>query len=345
VPLTRLALTLAIGAAGGSVFAWLRMPLAWMIGAMIATTIAALAGRAVIVPRGLRSSMIVIIGVMLGASFTPDVIDGARQWPITIAGLFLYIALATGTLYLYFTRLLGYEPVTAYFCATPGGLSEMVLQGAAAGADDRTIALAHGARVLLVVMVIPFWFRFTEGVTTAVAGTSPTVGDVSLEDLLILAACAAAGVVVGRLVRLPAYMLVGPMLASGLVHALGVTDSSPPWQMVAIAQVVVGSAIGARFAGLAYSQLLRGIAASVGSTTLLLAMTTAFALTLAPLTGIAQAPLVLAYAPGGLAEMSLVALALGVETAFVATHHVFRIGLIVVGAPMVLRLIRRPPAD
>ena len=40
--------------------------------------------------------------------------------------------------------------------------------------------------------------------------------------------------------------------------------------------------------------------------------------------------------------MSLIALSLGIETAFVATHHVLRIGLIVVVAPLVYRRVRPP---
>jgi uncharacterized membrane protein AbrB (regulator of aidB expression) len=78
------------------------------------------------------------------------------------------------------------------------------------------------------------------------------------------------------------------------------------------------------------------------------------ALVLAPLTGIPKAPIVLAFAPGGLAEMSVIALSLGIETAFVATHHVARIAMIVIGAPIVFRTARRlrkqkevapPPAE
>ena len=57
-----------------------------------------------------------------------------------------------------------------------------------------------------------------------------------------------------------------------------------------------------------------------------------------PLSGIDVRPIVLAYSPGGLAEMSLIALSLGIETAFVATHHIVRIGLIVIAAPLVFRI-------
>jgi uncharacterized membrane protein AbrB (regulator of aidB expression) len=53
---------------------------------------------------------------------------------------------------------------------------------------------------------------------------------------------------------------------------------------------------------------------------------------------------ILAYAPGGLAEMSLVALALAIDSAFVATHHVLRIMMIVLVAPTVFRrAVRRAP--
>ena len=45
--------------------------------------------------------------------------------------------------------------------------------------------------------------------------------------------------------------------------------------------------------------------------------------------------------PGGLAEMSMVALGIGQDVAFVATHHLFRIAFIVILAPLASRLIRR----
>ena len=66
-----------------------------------------------------------------------------------------------------------------------------------------------------------------------------------------------------------------------------------------------------------------------------------FALALNAITGIGIRDLILAYSPGGLAEMSLVSLALGGDAAFVSTHHIVRIMLIVVFAPVVFGLVRR----
>jgi len=57
------------------------------------------------------------------------------------------------------------------------------------------------------------------------------------------------------------------------------------------------------------------------------------------------ANLVLAYPPGGLAEMSLIALALNGEVAFVLIHHMVRVALVVATAPLFFKLMGRlsPP--
>ena len=338
----RLGRTLVVGTAGGALFAWLNLPLAWMLGAMVATTVASLGGAKLYVPGPARSIMIAVIGVLLGASFTPEVLDRVREWPLTIGCLVLHLGVLVAVLFLYFHRIVGFDVPTAYFSAAPGGLSEMVITGAAMGADDRTVALVHASRVLLVVLTIPLWYRFMTGVTTTPASIGPSIGAIGLTDLAVLAACAVAGVAVGRLIRLPAYRLSGPLLASALVHATGLSSSAPPWEVVAVAQVVVGSAVGARFTGVPVRRVFGVMVAALVSTVVMLASTVAFALVLAPATGIDWRSIVLAYAPGGLAEMSLIALSIGIETAFVATHHVIRIGLIVVGAPLVFARLRSP---
>ena len=46
----RLGRTLVIGTAGGALFAWWNLPLAWMLGAMVATTAASLGGARLYVP-------------------------------------------------------------------------------------------------------------------------------------------------------------------------------------------------------------------------------------------------------------------------------------------------------
>ena len=60
-----------------------------------------------------------------------------------------------------------------------------------------------------------------------------------------------------------------------------------------------------------------------------------------PLIGLPAAVVALSIAPGGLAEMALVALALDTDTAYVTTMHIWRIVLVIVAAPLFWRLSHR----
>jgi len=110
---------------------------------------------------------------------------------------------------------------------------------------------------------------------------------------------------------------------------------------VAIAQVVIGSAVGCRFAGMRAAELGRAMLTAVGATAIMLGLAAAFVMGLAPLLGVPAAAMLLALAPGGLAEMSLISLALGLDVAYIATHHVVRILLVVGLVPFAKRWPRR----
>ena len=337
-----MARALAIGAVGGAVFAWFNLPLAWMMGAMCLTTVSAVGGVDVKVPPSLRMVMIAVLGVMLGSAFHPDIIEAAGQWSLSLAMLFVYVAVVALLAGLYFRKVAHYDATTAYFSAIPGGLSEMIMVGGAMGGDDRTIALTHASRILLVVLVIPFWFRLVEGYQPppgGVSGAFMAFAEIPAADLVILGLCAVTGFFAARACRLPAAALIGPMVISAAVHLFGVTASKPPSELIVIAQIVIGTAIGCRFAGTSLRRVFRAIAAAGGSTAIMLGVGVGFSLGLNAALGLPVAALVLAFAPGGLAEMTLIALALGVDPAFVSTHHVVRIFLVVILAPMAFKFI------
>jgi membrane AbrB-like protein len=337
-----LALALVIGSAGGALAAWANLPLAWMIGAMLATTAASAGGLSIAMPVGLRSGFVVVLGIMLGSSFSPEILERLGDWALSLSMLLVYTAAGGGAGYLYFRRLVGYDRITAYFAAMPGGLTEMVLVGGAMGGDARTISMTHGARILLVVLALPFAFQLVLGYDPATKpAAGPTLAAAPVQDLVILAFCGIAGFLAARAMRLPAAPIVGPMVASAAVHLAGWTSAQPPVELVAVAQIVVGSAIGCRFAGVAFATIARAVLAAAGGTVVLVAVTLLIATALHAATGLPASALILAFSPGGLAEMSLIAIALSMDAAFVATHHIVRIFLIVVLAPLVFRLLGR----
>ncbi len=334
-------LALALGATGGTLFFLADLPLPWMLGAMTACIIAALAGAKPGMAGPLRNTMLAVLGVMLGSAFTPDLLRQARDWAPSLAALFAAMALATFLVMAYLRRIGGMNVPTAYFSAAPGGVNEMVMTGGAMGGDERTIALIHFLRILLIVFTIPVGFRLVTGIHGAPMSRSMgSLVDLPLIDAGLLLACAVAGAVLGRLARFPAATLTGPMAASSVIHILGLTASHPPAELVIAAQVVTGAGLGCRMVGLNWRHLLAAARIALGSTMILIIISAGLAGLLAWLTPLPFSMLLLAFVPGGIAEMCLIALAMGQDVAFVSTHHVVRVILVIACAPLAFRLFK-----
>lgn len=330
--------TIAIGTAGGAIFNWLQMPLPWMLGAMLAAGTVTLSGVRTCVDGRVRTVMIVVLGVLLGSAFTPDILDRIALWPATLGGLLAFVLVGTLATYTYF-RCVGFDRSTAFYAGVPGGLNVMVVLADASGADARQVSIAHSTRIFLVVMILPFLFRLIDDLPPGVQSFNAKGHAIEMVDVAVLVACAAVGSAAAKLIRMPAPTLTGPMIASAAVHLTGLTAAAPPIFLVAASQIVIGSSIGARFAGLSFRDLGRILWQGGVATAILLAIAAAFALAFNHILGIGFEPLILAYSPGGLTEMSLVALALHVDAAFVACHHIARIGIVVLIIPLMYRFI------
>ena len=338
----RLLAALVIGALGGWGFALAQLPLPWMLGSMSAVMVAALLHVPIGAPGFVRTPMTMVIGVLLGSSFKPEALGHMAEWVVPLTGLLVFSVVCAVAGSLYFLKVAKVDTVTAYFAGMPGGLIDMVIQGEERGGDARFIALVHAARIFLIVMSLPFLVQALTGLDL---GTRPALGpslrDVPLLEWAWLIGAALLGWRLGLLLRLPAAALIGPMLLSGVVHLAGLTDFIPAREVVIAAQVVIGTIIGCRFLGLGAKAILRMMALSGGYTLVLLAITLAFAAGLPLMTDLDTVPLLLAYSPGGLAEMSLVALSLQIEVAFVATHHIVRVLIVMLGATPAFALVRR----
>ena len=344
VPLARwlvlIVMSLGIGAVGGVLFQWMAMPLAWMIGAMIFVTIAALSGAPMRGSSRLRNFMVPVLGIMLGSAFTPETLSQVHRWVPSILIMLVFVAIVIAGVATYLYRIMGFGPVSAYFSATPGGLTTMVVIGGAWGGDEKRIGLTHSIRVLLTVLIIPFYFKIFEGYVPGGLKSLGSIVDLTFKDGLILATCA-LGFPLFKILKLPAAQILGPMSLSAVVHAVGLTEAKPPIEMVNLAQLVIGTSIGARFAGVSVKRLFRVMIAAAVSTVFMVTLAAAAAWGLGEATGLPFHAIWLAFAPGGVAEMTLVSLSMGIDVAFVSTHHVIRVAFMVIAAPVVFHILRK----
>lgn len=338
--LRRLLLALFIGAAGGAAFAWLDLPLPWMLGSMAATMAASLMGADIAVPQTARKPMFGIIGVILGSTFIGDRINDLIDWLPSIAILPLYVLALGGAILLYLRWVSGFDHKTAFFAATPGGLSEMVMLSDQFGGDMRNVALFHSARLVLIIFSIPFLAGFFVTIDPALS-LDNRHNEVRPLELLGLVAIGLAGFAFARPLRLPAPAFMGPLIASTAVHLTGFASLSPPIFLLAMAQLVIGSSVGARFSGVPLSLIMRTLSIGGGGAMIMFLLTAIFAALLHQITGFPLTLVLLALMPGGFPEMSLIAFAMGMDPAFVVTHHGVRVLLVVAFTLPIFLWLRR----
>jgi len=318
---------IAVAAAGGALFAWIRTPLPWMLGAIFATACAQVAGAHLApLPAG-RPLAFVVVGTSLGLYFTaPVVAQVGHQWPWFVA--LGFAALGFGSLSAWvLARVSGADRATAYFGSMPGGAAEMALMGERFGASVHSVALAHSLRMICVVTVFPVaitlaGFHATEDYRPIVLPYDPAA-------LALLLAITGAGGCVARVLHVPTAFMMGALVTSIGLTMSGVQLSSVPTPLTNAAQVLLGAALGSRFEREFLRDAPRFLLGMVPALAVMLACAALVCWALSAGSGAYLGAGILAAAPGGIAEMSITAKVLRINVAFVTAAHVVRYAIVV----------------
>ncbi|MEM1373020.1 MAG: AbrB family transcriptional regulator [Pseudomonadota bacterium] len=335
------ALTFVIAGLGVGLFQFLALPLPWLLGPIFACLTAALLGVHLKGIKPLNDAMRTVLGVAVGATLTPAVlVTLPAMWPTLLLVPVMTVMIGiTGVPY--FRRLWGFDFPTAYYSAMPGGLQDMLVFGEEAGGNVRTLSLVHATRVLVIVVALPF---ILQGIWDADLSNPPGAPATTIpgQELALMVVCAIAGWQGARWIGLFGASILGPLLLTTLVTVLGFIENRPPAEAIWAAQFFIGMTIGAKYAGVTMEEVRRDLAAGFGFCLLLIVLTVIF------VEGIYMAGLapgqdvLLAFAPGGQAELTVLALIVGADMAFVVAHHVLRIFVVILGAPVAVRLFDAP---
>jgi membrane AbrB-like protein len=326
---------LLLGVMGGTLFHVAALPLPWMLGPLVANLIASMAGARIAVPNRLRELGLGIMGLVLGGQVTTELVGRLPSLSLSLLLLSAGVVVATYVVTLWYRRC-GLETLPALFSALPGGMAAMVILGERFGIDARGIAIGQSLRVVFVLLVLPPLFWFLEGGGSAGetgAGVSAGWEDVWL--LLILTM-----VPLGRLLKIPVPALLVPLILGAVLSASGIGSLHlPGWAMAAVL-LVLGSSIGARFSGTSVRDLLAYGKYALVATLLTLAVLAVFAELIHLLLGIPRDIAMLALAPGGIAEMAVLAVALDMDPLYVTFHHLFRVVALMLLAPFIAMRIQ-----
>jgi len=331
---------LAIGFAAALLCVAVHAPLPWMIGPLVAVAACRSAGVECASPAGGRQAGQWIIGTALGLYFTPLVAELVTRvwWLLILAAVF---ALALGYFCGYLVaQLAGIDRTTAVFASVPGGAAEMSVLGERYGARVDEVAAAQSLRLMLVVVVIPWVFAAlnAHGADPFQPGTTEVEGS----GLAVLLACTLVGALVLQRLGVTNAFVLGALAVAIPLTVAEVNLSAVPRWLTNAAQLLLGCALGARFERSFLRRAPRFVAAVVISVGAAMALSAVFGIAMAAATGVHPATLVLATAPGGIAEMSITAKVLELGVPLVTAFHVSRvIVLLTCTAPLFAWLRRR----
>jgi membrane AbrB-like protein len=323
--LRRLAETLVLAAIGGAALGFAGMPAGWLSGAVLVVSAAALAGRPVYIPEPMARVLFVVLGISLGSGVTPERLATIAAWPLSLAALVVAMSAVTVATSRYLRHVHGWDPLSALLASLPGALSQALALAADTKADIRAIAAVHSVRLLVLAVLLPAVLA-----ALGVVGAPPPLRLAppfltTVDDLAILFTTGTVAAILAFYLRVPGGLIVGAMVSSGVLHGLGMIHPDVlPGEVATVSFVVLGALIGTRLGGIDMRTLGRLGIAGLGALGVGSIVACGAGAAVAVLLDLPLGDVIVAYAPGGLETMAILAFALHLDPAFVGVHHLVR---------------------
>ena len=316
-----------------------RVPAALLLGPMLVGILFGTRGSSVRVPRAAFLFAQGIVGCLIARSITADIVASVlRDWPAML--LVVLSTVAAGAVVAWLLGRYGSLPgASAAWGSSPGGASAMVSMAEEFGADPRIVAFMQYARVVCVVVTAAFVARLLNGagggLPAPLAEARPTSLAADALPIVATLALAIGGGWLGRVLRVPAGGLLGPMLIGAALHAGGLLDITIPEPLLAISYAGIGWYVGLRFTKPLLASLWRAVPQIVGASMVLIALGGVSAWLLIRLRHTDPLTAFLATTPGGIDSIAIMALGTSVDVGFVMALQTLRVMVVILtGAPL-----------
>jgi membrane AbrB-like protein len=332
-PLYRQLATVAAGGGGSALFLWLGVPGGGISGAMVIVTLMTVFGLAARIEGPIRVVAMVTSGVTLGAAVTPETLRGIATYPGSLLIMAAGVAATTaaGTIFL---RLLGWSRSTALLATSPGAFAYIISVAPSVKGDVPRIVVVQMFRVLVLMAILPMLVVETAG---PVAHTGPA----PLQDpLWLVAAMLALGALGGYVfhkLKVAGGVFFGAMMVSAAFHGTGYAPGRLPWELAFLGQALIGAWTGSRFVGFDWRRLPTIAGAAFASILISIGVSALFAWFAAVAVGVPFGGAVIAFAPGALEAMTMLAFAIGFDPLYVGVHHLARFMLLNLTMPAIVR--------
>ena len=318
------------------------LPAALLLGPMIGGIVFAANGVRLTVPPVSYLAVQAVIGTMVAAAITPEIVStfvhGAPLFSVVMTATLFGAALLG-----WFISRTGLIPgATAVYGTSPGAATTMVLLSEAEGGDALLVAFMQYVRVLLVAVAAALVGRFWANVPGAHSPGASWLAPVNWGQLGVVLLAAAAGQQLARLLRLPAWGMLGPMLLLVTLHATGWLSIDLPRWLLTAAYAMLGWYIGLRFSRETLRHARQALPVVAGAALVLMAFCGLLAWCLTHFAHVDALTAYLATSPGGLDSVAVIAASTpGVNLQFVLALQSVRLLFVIGLSPPITRFVVR----
>ncbi len=349
-------LTLLIGLIGGLISYRLKLPAGAMLGAMLFVIVFNLISDHAYLPRDSRTVLQIFSGVLLGSRIEKKDLQTLKT--IVRPSLVLIVSMVILNLIFGFAmhRIGGLDLATSLFATAPGGMTDMALIADELGASMIQVSSLQLLRLLVIFATLPAIFlrltrRRRQPIRTgqanlqnlaAPADKTPAVQDQAYpfqwRNLVLTILVATGGGLLLWMMKINAGAMIGSMLAVSLFNIRTGKATSPRLLRFAV-QCAAGAFVGQtvnRDSLAILSQLLIPMVIMVAAVFIFTAIT---AFSMYRLTRLDPITCLIASAPGGLQEMSLLAEDLNADPAKVVVLQTVRLMSVIILFPTILTAV------
>ena len=338
--------TLLISLIGAIVFYFAHIPLPFVLGPMTAVTAwRLLTKRHLTWPSALRNTGLLLLGYMLGSSFTRDTVGQfAKDLPLMLFATLLLIGFS---LYLgyWVARASNVNMLTAIFGSVPGGLTQMVaIADEIPEVDITVVTFMQTVRLMGVIFIVPFLAVHGIGggvvdphaVSPATSPFALNLPDVPAYAWLVYIAAAIGGAFLAQRIKLQGAFLLGPLFAVAVMVLLGVPTPQLPNVFVTAGQLLIAAHLGLSIKpGALKNTKLTSL--TVLSSIVLVLFSLLLGWLLSQFSHMQTITGFLSTAPGGMAEMGVTAKMVDADLSMVSGFHLFRLFFIMFAMPPLLQ--------
>ena len=316
------------------------LPLAWFLGPMIATSIGALMGLKVKMPRLVLSSILILLGLYIGNYIDKDLFSQMHEWAFTSFIMFVYIVLSIFIVSLYLQKFSNYEKKTSIFSAAPGALGPLMILAEDQKTDLSHVATSHLIRLIIIVTVFPFFVNSYYDVGS-IEVVNQTISDQNKYHLLTLIIFSIFLILIFDKFRVPAALLSGTLVASGLLQITEIASYQFSPKIIDYCLLILGASVGCRFADKSFNEVAKNAFHSFIATFLLVVLGVIAACVAGLVIDKNFFTLLLSYCPGGIYEVAVIAIFFDLDPEFVSFHHIIRLLMILFIVPVILKIISK----